>query len=250
MALKLKNIFTPGSDEIAQTYTIESWHVSQSIDAFTGAVPYDITLTGSFTLTGSQFISGSIFPSLGANTVGFFGTSSWAVSSSKAITSSYAVTSSIVLTGSTSTLDYGLFVNIADQPLPGTLSASILFPTTTVSDGITMAGNDTITVTKDGLYNIEYTLLMENTGAARDVYVWLIDTTVNIPNSNKIYSIAATSKLLATGGWLTNLTTASAYKLWWWSASAVGLKLKVEAAATPYAFTPASTLKVIQIKQT
>ena len=250
MALKLKNIFVTGSDEIAQTYTIESWHVSQSIDAFTGAVPYDITLTGSFTLTGSQFISGSISASFGANTVGFFGTSSWAVSSSKAITSSYAATSSIVLTGSTSTLDYGLFVNIAPQPLPGILSASILFPTTTISNGITMAGNDIITVTKDGLYNIEYTLLIDNAGAARDVYVWLIDSALssNVPNSNKIYSVAANSKLLATGGWLANLFTTSAYKLWWWSASAVGLTLKVEAAATPYAFTPASTLKVIQIK--
>jgi len=249
MALKLKNIFTPGSDEIAQTYTIESWHVSQSIDAFTGAVPYDITLTGSFTLTGSQFISGSIFPSLGANTVGFFGTSSWAVSSSKAITSSYAATSSMVLTGSTSTLDYGLFVNTADQSLPGTLSSSISFPTASVSDGITMTGLfDTITVTKDGLYNIEYTLLIDNTGSARDVYVWLKDNTLNIPNSNKIYSMRANSKLLATGGWLANLTTTSAYKLWWWSASDTGLKLMVAAAATPYASTPSSTLKVIQIK--
>ena len=251
MALKLKNIFTPGSDEIAQTYTIESWHVSQSIDAFTGAVPYDITLTGSFTLTGSQFISGSIFPSLGANTVGFFGTSSWAVSSSKAITSSYADTSSIVLTGSTSTLDYGLFVNIVSQSLPPTLSSSISFDTTITSSNITMTGlNDTITVTKNGLYNIEYTLLIDNAGAARDVYVWLIDSalSLNVPNSNKIYSIAANSSLLATGGWLTNLITASAYKLWWWSTSNVGLKLKVEAPAASYAFTPSSTLKVIQIK--
>jgi hypothetical protein len=248
MALKLKNIFTPGSDEIAQTYTIESWHVSQSIDAFTGAVPYDITLTGSFTLTGSQFISGSIFPSLGANTVGFFGTSSWAVSSSKAITSSYAATSSIVLTGSTSTLDCGLFVNIVNQLLPGALSSSILFDTTIVSSSISMVGSDTITVTKDGLYNIEYTLLIDNTGSARDVYVWLKDSTLNIPNSNKIYSIAANSELLATGGWLANLTTTTSYKLWWWSATNVGLTLKVEAPAAPYAFTPSSTLKVIQIK--
>jgi hypothetical protein len=249
MALKLKNIFTPGSDEIAQTYTIESWHVSQSIDAFTGAVPYDITLTGSFTLTGSQFISGSIFPSLGANTVGFFGTSSWAVSSSKAITSSYAATSSMVLTGSTSTLDYGLFVNIGDQPLPAALSSSILFDTTIVSSSISMFSNDTITVTKDGLYNIEFTLLMENLAlTARDVYVWLKDSTLPIPNSNKIYSMRANSKLLATGGWLVNLTTTSAYKLWWWSASDIDLKLMVAAAATPYASTPSSTLKVIQIK--
>lgn len=249
MALKLKNIFVTGSDEIAQTYTIESWHVSQSIDAFTGTVPYDITLTGSFTLTGSQLISGSIFSSLGANTVGFFGTSSWAVSSSKAITSSYAVTSSMVLTGSTSTLDYGLFVNIGDQPLPLALSASISFDTIIITSSISMFSNDTITVTKDGLYNIEFTLLMENSAVtARDVYVWLKDNTLDISNSNKIYSMRPSSKLLATGGWLANLTTTSAYKLWWWSASDTSLKLFATGSAPIYAATPSSTLKVIQIK--
>jgi len=53
MALVLKQIFTSGSDEIAQNYAIESWHVSQSVDAFTGAVAYDITISGSLTLTRS-----------------------------------------------------------------------------------------------------------------------------------------------------------------------------------------------------
>ncbi len=49
MALVLKQIFTSGSDQISQNYTIESWHVSQSVDAFTGTKAYDITLSGSLT---------------------------------------------------------------------------------------------------------------------------------------------------------------------------------------------------------
>ena len=93
MANVLKNIFNAGTDEIAQTYVIESWHVSQSVDAFTGAAPYDITLSGSFTLTGSQYVKGVISSSNGANTIGFFGTSSWAVSSSNVLSSSYAFNS-------------------------------------------------------------------------------------------------------------------------------------------------------------
>ena len=47
MAKVLQNIFVDGSDEIAQNYTIESWHVSQSVDALTGAEAYDITISGS-----------------------------------------------------------------------------------------------------------------------------------------------------------------------------------------------------------
>jgi hypothetical protein len=40
--------------------TIQTGHVTQSVDAFTGLVSYDITLSGSLTLTGSLNQSGSI----------------------------------------------------------------------------------------------------------------------------------------------------------------------------------------------
>ena len=58
MAKQLKQIFSSGSDEIAQSFTIESWHVSQSVDALTGGDDYDITISGSLTITGSTFFNG------------------------------------------------------------------------------------------------------------------------------------------------------------------------------------------------
>jgi len=42
--------------QIQQGLAIQSWHVSQSTDAFTGAQDYDILISGSLTLTGSYFI--------------------------------------------------------------------------------------------------------------------------------------------------------------------------------------------------
>jgi hypothetical protein len=59
MAKVLQKIFNVGTDEINQTYTIESWHVSQSIDALTGAQDYDITISGSLAVTGAVNINGS-----------------------------------------------------------------------------------------------------------------------------------------------------------------------------------------------
>ena len=59
MAKKLEKIFDPGVDEVVQNFIIESWHVSQSVDAFTGVQDYDITISGSFGISGSTFISGS-----------------------------------------------------------------------------------------------------------------------------------------------------------------------------------------------
>lgn len=65
--------------------TIQAADVSQSIDAFTGAVGYAISLSGSFTFTGAT--TGS----------GFFQN---AVSSSRAISSSYALSSSVAVSSS------------------------------------------------------------------------------------------------------------------------------------------------------
>ena len=44
MAKQLKKIFDPSVDEVQQTFTINAWHVSQSVDALTGADDYDLTI--------------------------------------------------------------------------------------------------------------------------------------------------------------------------------------------------------------
>ena len=56
MANVLKKIFDPTIDEVVQNFTIQSWHVSQSVDALTGADDYDITISGSLVVTGSVAI--------------------------------------------------------------------------------------------------------------------------------------------------------------------------------------------------
>jgi hypothetical protein len=57
MANVLQKIFTPSVDEVVQNFTIQSWHVSQSVDALTGAEAYDITISGSLVVTGSVAIN-------------------------------------------------------------------------------------------------------------------------------------------------------------------------------------------------
>jgi hypothetical protein len=52
MAKQLKKIFDPSIDEVQQTFTINAWHVSQSVDALTAADDYDIHISGSLEVTG------------------------------------------------------------------------------------------------------------------------------------------------------------------------------------------------------
>jgi hypothetical protein len=44
--------------------TVEAYHVTQSIDAFTGEEAYDITLSGSLTVTGSVIVTSGLTGSL------------------------------------------------------------------------------------------------------------------------------------------------------------------------------------------
>ena len=68
--------------------TVETWHVTQSIDAFTGTEAYDITISGSLTLGSGTTMNG---------TASYSTNSQQSVSSSFATTSSYAVTASYAL---------------------------------------------------------------------------------------------------------------------------------------------------------
>jgi len=70
---------------------VEAYHVTQSIDAFTGAIAYDITLSGSFNMTGPiNGQSGLINPL----------TASYAISSSRAISASFVTSASYALSSS------------------------------------------------------------------------------------------------------------------------------------------------------
>ena len=48
-------------NDIASLNIVRPYHVSQSIDAFTGEVAYDINVSGSFQVTGSTILSGSTY---------------------------------------------------------------------------------------------------------------------------------------------------------------------------------------------
>ena len=79
--------------------TVETWHVTQSIDAFTGLKAYDITLSGSFNVVGPTIVEGSL------NVTGSISTPPGQINNLSAsysltsISSSYALSASYALNG-------------------------------------------------------------------------------------------------------------------------------------------------------
>lgn len=92
--------------------TVQAWHVTQSIDAFTGLSAYNVTLSGSLTLTGSVRSQNGFTGSL-------LGTASWA---SNAISSSYALSASYALSSLSSS--YALSASQAANSAVSALSTN------------------------------------------------------------------------------------------------------------------------------
>jgi hypothetical protein len=127
--------------------TIQTGHVTQSVDAFTGLVSYDITLSGSFTLTGSLNQSGSIRVSnaitastfTGSFTGSLLGTASYAATSQTVLGSSFPSGSTITpnspfkfIAGSSRT-GIGNTVSVSINDINGKTLGTNCFVTATVS---------------------------------------------------------------------------------------------------------------------
>ena len=113
---------------ISTNDAILAWHVTQSVDAFTGTEAYDVTVSGSLTITGST--SGTFTGSFTGSFDGLIPSASYAATATSA---SYALTASFLEGGVTSasyaaTSSYILASDI-DQPFTditasGNISAS------------------------------------------------------------------------------------------------------------------------------
>jgi len=109
---------------IVTTNAVEAWHVTQSIDAFTGISAYDITLSGSLNLTGSTIQ----FPTLGNLT------------SSGTITATGNISSSNNLFGKQATLSGRLNTNII-QGETGADTIVLINDNLNVNGNITASGH-------------------------------------------------------------------------------------------------------------
>jgi hypothetical protein len=120
-------------------------------------------------------ITGSLSGSLTGNITG---TASFATSASYALTSSYA-------SNGVSTLSVGTFYDTTTQTILSGASASITLNTAVIQDGVTVASNSRITVTRTGIYNLQFSAQLSTPGGGSpDVHIWLRKNGTNIANTN------------------------------------------------------------------
>ena len=192
---------TLSKTNIANGNTIQAADVSQSIDAFTGAVGYAIIFSGSFTLsgatTGSGFWQNAVSSSYAlsgsyALSSSVAVSSSYALSSSVAVSSSYALSSSYA-TGSVSS-SYALsssFANGASQINAQSYDTGI---TTAPGDFKFIAGKNAMNT--GALTSSAFTVLQGKTLGTNAWITANYQTTPGAPDSIIINSISASGQIL------------------------------------------------------
>jgi hypothetical protein len=311
MANVLKQIFTSGSDQIDQTYTIEAWHVSQSVDAFTAAKEYNISISGSLAITGSLFATAShaysgskvyiasnnstntdftlVFknstgalgshyelaadgangpyynPSSNILTVPIVSGSSIQATSltgslsgsvignvtGTATSASYALTSSFASNGVTN-LGVGTFYDTTTQTVVTGASASITLNSPVINDGVTLVSNSRVTVTRTGIYNLQFSAQVQTTvGGSPDVHIWLRKNGIDVSNSNTGVSIQnQNQKYVAAWNFVESLIAGDYLELIWYVDGGASAQLIAEPAAPANGGVgvPSVILTMIQIK--
>jgi hypothetical protein len=130
---------------------------------------------GGLTVSGSIGRFTSITGSLSGSVAG---TASFATSASYALTSSYA-------NNGVTNLSVGTFYDTTTQTILSGASASLQLNTPVINDGVSVVSNSRITVTRTGIYNLQFSAQLSTPGGgAPDVHIWLRKNGTNIANTN------------------------------------------------------------------
>lgn len=153
-------------------------------------------------------------------------------SSSYATTASYALTSSYASNGVT-TLSVGTFYDTTTQTVTAGASASITLNTPVISDGISVASNSRLTVTRAGIYNLQFSAQVQTTvGGSPDVHIWLRKNGTNVTYSNTGISIQnQNQKYVGAWNFVESLNPGDYLELVWYVNGGASAQLIAETAA-------------------
>ncbi len=178
---------------------------------------------------GGLTVSGSIgrFTSITGSLSGSLnGTASFATSASYALTSSYA-------SNGVTNLGVGTFYDTTTQTVVAGASASITLNTPVIQDGVTLVSNSQITVTRTGIYNLQFSAQVQTTvGGGPHVFIWLRKNGINLPNSNTGISIQnQNSKYVGAWNFVESLIAGDYLELVWYVDGGASAQLIAEPAA-------------------
>jgi hypothetical protein len=197
---------------------------------------------GGLTVSASKGVFTSITGSLSGSVNG---TASYAISASHALTASYA-------SNGVTNLGVGTFYDTSTQTVVAGASASITLNTPVIQDGVIVASNSRVTVTRTGIYNLQFSAQVQTTvGGSPDIHIWLRKNGVDVSNSNTGISIQnQNQKYVGAWNFVESLIAGDYLELVWYVNGGASAQLVAEPAAPANGGVgvPSVILTMIQIK--
>jgi hypothetical protein len=174
-------------------------------------------------LSGSSVQAASFTGSLSGSVAG---TASFATSASYALTSSYA-------SNGVTDLGVGTFYDTSTQTVVAGASASITLNTPVIQDGVIVASNSRVTVTRTGIYNLQFSAQVQTTvGGSPDVHIWLRKNGTDVTYSNTGISIQnQNQKYVGAWNFVESLIAGDYLELVWYVDGGASAQLIAEPAA-------------------
>ena len=187
--------------------------------------PYYNPSTNIFHGTGlTVSASNGVFTSITGSLSGSLeGTASYAISASYALTSSYAG-------NGVSNLGVGTFYDTSTQTVTTGTSASITLNSPVISDGISVVSNSRLTVTRTGIYNLQFSAQVQTTvGGSPDVHIWLRKNGLDVTYSNTGISIQnQNQKYVGAWNFVESLIAGDYLELVWYVSGGASAQLVAE----------------------
>jgi len=210
--------------------TIMSGSVSVSgaldIHGSTNFHNHTIIMTGSMYTTGSQVITGSLDIKGDVN---------------------IASGSSFYRWGN-KLFNYGAFYDTRTQSGSANVSQSIQFNSTDYSQGVTISNNTRIVLANVGVYNIQFSAQLVDTGAGDSIiHIWIKKNGQNVPNSAGRIFLQANKEVIASWNYVVPATSPNDYYELVWQSTDADARILYEAATGNIPAIPSIILTVTQV---
>ena len=210
--------------------TIMSGSVSVSgaldIHGSTNFHNHTIIMTGSMYTTGSQIITGSLDIKGDIN---------------------IASGSSFYRWGN-KLFNYGAFYDTRTQSGSANVSSSIQFNSTDYSQGVTISNNTRIVLANVGIYNIQFSAQLVDTGAGDSIiHIWIKKNGQNVPNSAGRIFLQANKETIASWNYVVPATSPNDYYELVWQSTDADARILYEAATGNIPAIPSIILTVTQV---
>jgi hypothetical protein len=249
----------------------------QNIHTHTGSVRITGSLNtiGTTTMTGSLLVSGST-TQIGDNTLlgntQLYGTidvsgstnfhnhtitmtGSMYTSGSQVITGSLDIKGNVNIASGSSfyrwgnkLFNYGAFYDTRTQSGSANVSQSIQFNSTDYSEGVTIASNTRIVLANIGVYNIQFSAQLVDSGAGSStIHIWIMKNGANVPNSAGRIFLKANEEVIASWNYVVPATSPNDYYELVWQSTDADARILYEAATGNIPAIPSIILTVTQV---